>query len=209
MVFYLTTSGRTILGEPPTSLTKGEAGGARTATAKPQTNWQENLPEFTMSKKSAGIALAAIVLAGGLYWYNTRESQTLKDRAAEVGAAFSADDLSRLKGYATPDSVDDLVQWYGVAHAMLETRKKLWSGREILASPLVIEEDVKKRSGEVLLTLVPGRGSSRSEAISKEMGSDDVAKRSLSLSIFFLTDTWGKWRIDGKRTLGAAPRNAQ
>jgi hypothetical protein len=210
LVFYLTAAGRTVLGEPPPNVAKGESPNsreARTATkAKPKANWQENLPEFNVSGKAAGIAVAAIVVALGIVFFNNRTPATFKDRGEEIGRLFVANDLARLKTLATPDSVDELVQWYGITNGIFQDRKKLWSGRPIQLSALVIDETPKARSGEMVISLVPAGGSNNNEPVARGKEVAALALRSLELTVFFTADAWGKWRIDGKRTLNAAPR---
>jgi hypothetical protein len=211
MVFYMASSGRTVLGEPPPGLAREGNAATREARteAKPKTNWQENLPEFTMSARSAAIAVVAIVLAVGYYFYSSRVPASLNDRGKDIGNAFAKGDLAQLKASTTPETVDDLVQWYGIANSMFETRKKLWAGQDILVGAVTIEEDLKKRSGEVLLSLVPAKAPERTEALTKAAAAQEMARRSLELTIYFSADPWGKWRVDGRRTLNAAPRQAQ
>jgi hypothetical protein len=209
MVFHMATSGRTILGEPPAEQGKGDRRSGRdgSATAKQRADWKENLPEFNVTGRSALITLILLVVFGLGYFFYTREPETLSDRGKLVGEAFVADSLSRVKAYSSPDSVDEVVQWYGIAKRVLDDRKKIWTGRDIRVGCVPIDENRRQRTGEVLISLVPSHASPQAEKIiSNNPDIAEMAKRSLELSLHFTLDSWGKWRLDGRRTLVAAPK---
>lgn len=208
MVFHMTSGGRTVLGEPPAENRKGDRHSGRDAVAeaKPRADWKENLPEFTVTGRSALISLVVIVvLAIGYFFYN-QTPESLGDRGKRVGEAFAAGKLNDLKAYATDDSADDVVQWFGIADRVLQDRKKIWAGSEIKVGVVPVDENTRNKTGEVLVSLVPAHAPPHTENIAKHADAAELARRSLELTLFFKLDAWGKWRLDGKKTLLGAPR---
>lgn len=207
MVFHMTSGGRTLLGEPVAETRKGDRQSTREgAEAKPRSDWRENLPEFTVTGRSALISLIAIVVVAIGYFLFNQAPESLQDRGKKVGEAFAEGNLSLLKSYASDDSADEVVQWYGIADRVLQERKKIWTGQEIKVGVVPVEENPRQRTGEVLVSLVPSHGTPHAEAIAKNSEHAEMARRSLELSLFFKLDSWGKWRLDGKKTLLGAPR---
>jgi hypothetical protein len=142
------------------------------------------------------------------YFVFGRAPESLQERAKVVAQAFADGDLASLKSSAVSGSEDDVVQWYGVAHPLLEDRKKTWTSKEILVGALVIEENPRQRSGEVVAILSPAKGTSRADSIASNAELGELARKPIELRLFFRPDSWGKWRLDGKKTNEAAPRSA-
>lgn len=208
MVFHMTSGGRTVLGEPPTETGKGgrHSGRDALAEAKPRADWRENLPEFTVTGKSALVALVLIVVVAIGYFLFNQAPESLQDRGKRVGEAFADGKLNQLKGFASDDSADEVVQWYGIADRVLQERKKLWSGAEVRVGVVPVDENLRAKTGEVLVSLVPTHAPPHAESITKHTDQAELARRSLELTLHFKLDAWGKWRLDGKKTLLAAPR---
>ena len=204
----MTSTGRTVLGEPALENRKGDRRSGRDAAAdaKPRSDWRENMPEFTVTGRSALISLIAIVVVVIGYFVLNQAPESLEERGKRVGEAFAEGKLSALKSYATDDSPDDVVQWFGIADRVLQERKKIWTGSEILVGVVPVDENRRQRTGEVQVSLVPSHGTPHAESIAKNSDHAEMARRSLELTLFFKLDSWGKWRLDGKKTLLGAPR---
>ncbi len=210
--FHVSTSGRSILGEPPVikngkdARGHGHAHDPMAAPPKPASDWKESLPEFTVTGRSAIIALVAIVLGAGVYFMMSRPTEGLSDYAKQVAQAFADDDLGRLKGFTTSASADDLVQWYGTVRPKFEDLKKQWVSKEVLVGVLVIEEDLRKRSGEVTAIIAPTKASERDASLSgsRDMGIDPT--KPMEITLKFTSDQWGKWRLDGTKMRDSAAR---
>lgn len=213
-VFYISTTGRALLGEPPApgkhdrtqhghEATVG--GGAATAAAPvAASDWRESLPEVTISGRSALIALGVLLAAGVGYAVLSRPGESLKDGAQVVAQHFADGNLDRLKSVSLSGTTDDLVQWYGHLRPQLETRKKEWAGHDVLVGVLVIEENARARSGLVTAILAPSKPSTRDASIHGAADVGGVSSKPMEITFYFTPDSWGKWRIDGKKMLERA-----
>lgn len=202
--FYISSSGRTLLGDPPRGKDDNGHHAHTTEPAHPvgeRADWRDNLPEFTVTGRSALISLGVVLVAIVVYLVTSRPGESLTDGAKLVAQHFVDGNLDRLKRDALNGTTDDLVQWYGQAHPHLETAKKEWAGRDVLVGVLVIDENARARSGLVTAIVAPSKPSTRDASLH---GTADVAgltEKPMEIMLHFTPDPWGKWRIDGKKML--------
>lgn len=203
--FHIASSGRTVLGDPPA--VKDEHFRHRDDAAvapKAGSDWKDNLPEFTVTGRSAVVALAVLLVAGVLYYVMSRPGENLTDSAKGVAQHFADGNLERLKGDALSGTADDLVQWYGQMHRQFQDLKKEWAGRDVLVGVLVIEENPRMRSGQVAAILAPSKPSTRDASLHGVADVGGLAAKPMEIMFYFTPDAWGKWRVDGKKMLERA-----
>ncbi|MDR3633924.1 MAG: hypothetical protein P4L84_08975 [Isosphaeraceae bacterium] len=202
-LFHISPSGRTLLGDPPLQPANDRQRGRADAPSpsKPASDWKDSLPEFTMTGRSAVVALIVLVVGGAAYFVMTRPGENLADRAKVVAQDFADGGLDRLKSGALSGTVDELVQWYGQSHRQFEELKKEWAGREVLVGVLVIEENPRLRSGQVTAILAPSKPSARDASLHGSADVGGLANKPVEIMFYFTPDAWGKWRVDGKKML--------
>ena len=198
--FYISSSGRTMLGDPPAQgepeRPRGHDGFSPT---KPATDWRDSLPEFTMTGRSAVISLIVLAVVGLGYYIMNLPSERLEDRAKIVVQQFADGNLDRLKGEALTGTVDDLVQWYGTSHTKFESLKKEWAGRDVLVGVLVIEENQRARSGQVTAILAPTKPTTRDASLHGAADVGGLSNKPMELTFYFTPDGRGRWHVDGKK----------
>ena len=217
MVFHMTPTGRTMLGEPPvagkekdnkkTAHDPGHASGGASAAKK--RDFAEGLFEFNRVQILAGVLAVGmlglgcfVVMAGG-------GKDILSQKAQEMADAVSAGNVSSVKGLSRSEGADAAVKWYDSVHSQYEGMKKSSPGQGVLASVFVIEENHAKREGQALILFAPAAGSTREQSIAKAAGVGTTpGDQSITQILTFWVLDRGYWRLDGTRTAAVAPTAA-
>ncbi len=216
MVFHMTPTGRTMLGEPPVpGKEKDKKSHAHDhahdhahhhATAAKEADWVEGLFEIKRVKTLVALLVVAVsglgymvVMASGIKDDLTRKSQLVAD-------SLLADDLATVKGFGWREGAEALPGWYNAARAQVEELKKNSPAGSVLTSVFVIEENHAKQEGSALLSFAPAVGSTREQNIAKAAGS---APASPDQSVKQILTYWvldrGSWRIDAPKTAVVGP----
>jgi hypothetical protein len=201
MVFHMNQSGRTVLGEPPVESIRGDRSGTQTAESKAKARKavEFNLPEVTTTHL---LTLAGILLlAGAVYGFMTwgGPSDNLQARAQTLVDALAKNDIEGVKASAASGQSDDAVRFYENARQKLEPLRKLPGGETLLTSVLVVEMSPNSKKGQVVGIFVPSKGSERNEKVAREAGID---KSTVELNLFWVTDGFGRWRLDATKSIG-------
>jgi hypothetical protein len=201
VVFHMSPSGRPVLGEPPVDHREGRGAQGALQTAESKVRKAElNLPEFTSTHgyMVAGIFVAAAAIYGFMTWAGP--SDNLSARARTLVEALAHNDLDTVKAAAASGQSDDAVRFYENTRQKLEPLRKLPGGSDLQTSVMVVETSGGSKSGQVVGIFVPSSASVRdSKTASDPMG---MTERSVELNLFWVTDMFGRWRLDAKKSLG-------
>jgi hypothetical protein len=191
--FYVNTSGRAIIGEPP----------AVDEYEKVKRQVREKAAQVPVKKIVLGVAAVVVAWLGLSYLFRPAERL---DRAAEAaGRAFVGDDLAALKSLAAPDTDADLALWFAEVHPRLMRARERWHGVEEVVEVHVAKEDRKESKGVAGVSIHPGGAG---PGIGDTLGLANPAEATASappqavdLDTEWTLDKWGHWRLDGRETL--------
>jgi hypothetical protein len=201
MVFHMSRSGRAVLGEPPPDLAgddrHGRNGSQKAATK--ERKWEYALPEVTSVHLMAllGILLVAGVIYGAMVWGAPADNLSL--RAQALVDALAKDNLDSVKSAAASGQSDDAVRFYENARQRLEPLRKMPGGGALLTSVMVVEMSPNSKKGQVIGIFVPSKAPDRTEKLATEAG---MEKGAVEINLFWVTDSFGRWRLDAKKSLG-------
>jgi len=217
VVFHMEPSGRTILGEPNHGPAKdprkqkkqGEHHSVLEALHLPKlddlTHLGDNLSDYSFPVKPVlGILGGLVVLWIGFSFFNG-PPESVADRARLAVEALANDDLSRLKGYATDKTRDDLIRWYDAAHARLEQSRQSWGSKDSTVQVVIIEEDHKAQKGVVEAFIVPASSGTQTASMIPAVGSKSNAKGAANKTPVAFSLHWvysgSHWWLDGRQSL--------
>lgn len=213
-VFHMSETGRTMVGDPP-----GAHAPSRAAEpgAKPGIKAEEDDSPLLRALLNLGIKRTRVVLTRALlfvivlfvlsfYLWQAMPEELLAVKAERAAAALTADDTSFLRGIATPSTVGEFDQWYGLVRPLVDDLKKKSNGRDLQVSVLVRSEDAEATLGEVVLVLVPTAASSAIEtkAVASKPGKPvDLASSGVELTTFWGPRGFGfgTWGLDFQKSL--------
>jgi hypothetical protein len=202
IVFHVTPSGRTVLGEPPATGQTSIAG-THEAAAPDRTQevdqWFDRVSKKFFSPKSLILTASLILLAGAAAFFS-RGPETLQVRAAKAARAAVQGDPWALRELAATGTVADVDAWYvAIRPQCEELRQRLGSSR------LDVNTEVKPQDSEQGWVEVIARVNTVENLERTGFGLPDpsimtAVNSSLFLPMVWKTEGWGGWRLDGKRT---------
>jgi hypothetical protein len=207
--FHVTATGRTVLGEPPTTGTTSTANPDQLAAADRTKNvdqWFEKLSKARVSWKRPAATLGVLLVLAILAYVISRRAEGLEDRVAGAARAAVNGDVRSLTAMAVRGTQDDVTKW-------LETvRPQCDQLRERLGPhKLRVQVDVKQDSGQGTVDVVARLDTE--DDVGRDGGSivdpslviaSPPTSQSVSLPMSWRSDLWSGWRLDGTRTLVAA-----
>jgi hypothetical protein len=220
-VFHVTSAGQSVLGEPvaaknaPGTAPKNAPGktAARPAARRDPVERFDNVADKLSKLKLPQVdirvvgAIAAVLLVSTVaYWLFSKES--LERRSQEIAKAFVKADMKTAIDLSLPGTAMDTIQWYTMRFKQYNELKLAFGGQE--AGATVVEKGEKGGVAEV--TLLFSKGGLRFDgSIFNDMFQPNPslanAKQTLEIPLFWVTDFWGNWMLDGSRTYaGTATR---
>ncbi len=210
-VFFVSPTGRSMLGEPPLpgkemakEKDRPQAHGHHPASAVAvnvkEKDWAEGLFEASGQRMKALAAFALFAIAGlGYYFLVGGSPDILSVKAQDAANALAADDVSTLKGFALSRTRDDVGRWCDSFKTRVADIRKASPNHQLLASIFVTEENHSSQRGEVLMLFAPATGSTRDKAIASEAGQPSQADKNLTQVMTFWVLDRGSWRMDGSK----------
>lgn len=207
-VFHLTPSLHPVLGEP--SLRK-EAPRERVERERVEFSIPglEGLGEkFSRVKlpepKVIGVTLAVMLVISFFWWLFSKQS--VDQRTKSLAMAIRKLDLDAASLMALPGTEMEAMKWVGdIYKQYLELKLNLGN---IDPGVQISTQQNSDGSAQSLLRF-SREGATSSGPMSVEQAASlestaSEAKKSMELVVFWAKDTWGNWRLDGKRTMETA-----
>jgi hypothetical protein len=207
-VFHITSSGNTVLGEPP--LPKKDEAQQRPVRA---VSGYESVERFDeMAAKLSNVRLPQIppmtlAIVGGVilltalgYWFFSRES--IDARTKEVAKAIVKSEMKQVIDMSVSGTEMDTIRWYNDVYKEYMDLKLALGGQE---AGVTVQPAGESQRGATQVKLTFSKegtrfdGSLFSDALNPNP-SLSSAKQSLDVPIFWVTDMWGNWLIDGAKT---------
>lgn len=213
IVFHMNTAGRTLLGEPPVNHAQTKKEKAFEAPTLPNFEGFGDIRENfkNVSPKKLAIAAGVLLVAMVAYTLVSSAPESLASRVEITAKRFADDDLAYLKELASSDTADDVVRWFDTVHPKLVKSRESWKTRLADIQVQVVGEDRRQRVGEAQAFIYPSAKGNHSEAISSaakeasETGS--AVNESVDLHMFWVLDSRGRWRLDGRQTYQMANKS--
>ncbi|HEV3163164.1 MAG TPA: hypothetical protein VGZ22_03920 [Isosphaeraceae bacterium] len=218
--FYMNGKGDAVLGEAPID---PETARRRDADKKKK---QQKEVEFSFDLGSlvrgqspalrmrlllivAGVsaALLAVVL-----YFRMPSVDPLVERGQYVANAVVDNDTVRLKAVSTPETGEDTLLWLDKVRSLLGIKG---AARDYKATASIMEGSSSGSYAVVIASLVPLAGTEGSaetvqdpratkfETISAAPKTSASSTAMLSMTLYFVKDSQGTWRVDGRQTLTA------
>ena len=204
-VFHLSASHHAVLGEPPVRKKEVHRERAPRERVEIQMPGLEGLGN-KLSKirlpdpKTLGVS-AAVLLAIAFFWW-LFSKQSVEQRSNALAAAIRKLDINSAVGMAMPETEMQVMKWVGdVYKQYLDLKLNL--GNLEPGVQIKVQENSDGTAQSLMLFSREGASSSGplsvEEAASLEPQSA-TSKKSMELVVFWAKDTWGTWRLDGRRT---------
>ena len=216
-IFYLTESGRSVLGEPPGAhhdphghgtghaLAESHAHGSHATHPASRQNDEYDAGRAILSWVPVGlIGLVAVASATYYFWPVRDDTSNLAAKAHLVAQSIAADKLAAIQPLAAEDGKSDLGTWYERFRPIVDEMRRDSGAGEVACSFLVTEENRETRTGEATLFFVPKLGNERTEAIARAASTKPLARKTLDVPTRWTFDNSGNWRLDVRRTAMAA-----
>jgi hypothetical protein len=212
-VFHVTPTGRAVLGEPPQAAVTAN----KAPREKVEIDFGLNLPpwlgrfaKFVFSPRVLAVVGGLILLAGGYIGVSILRGESLQERTVKVARAAVMDDLATLLELSSTDTGDATLLWYTALRPQCEEFKGSLQTPTPFVEVLVNKEDTNNGTVSVVARInsqepLSGIGARLPGA---SVGSL-TPNKSLELPLEFISEGLGGWRLDGKRTFAAIPKNPE
>lgn len=210
-VFHLSPSLHPVMGEPPAPKEVPRERIARERIEIDLPGFEglgEKLSRVKLpDAKTLGITLGVLLVLGFFYWLFSK--QTVDQRSHALASAIRKLDLDAASTMALAGTEMEAMKWVGdVYKQYLDLKLNLGN----LDPGVQISTQVNSDGSAQSLLRFSREGATSTGPLSVEQASSledksSEARKSMELVVFWAKDTWGAWRLDGKRTLEAAARN--
>jgi hypothetical protein len=206
-VFHVTASGSTLLGEPPATKDHPKAHHARETPRRATVDRFDDvastfsrirLPQIQMGTI---VTIGAIVMLSALgYWFFSRQS--IETRSLEVARAIQQTDMKHVIDFAAPGTEMDVIRWYNDTFKQYMDLKLALAGQD---AGITVQAPAAPSGGT---TRVYVHFSTSGTRFDGSLFNDALtpnpslasAKQTLEISLFWTTDMWGNWLLDGTKT---------
>jgi hypothetical protein len=200
MPFYITPLGRTVAGDPPVTPGKHDTGPrghehVKYGAAVKEKDTAELIFDTGKLPLLIGVIVVGALALGWMYMGGGTEGLT--DKAKAAADALASGKVGYLTSIATPGTEQDVSRWYGVVAPQIDQLKKGAGSLGLLFTTLVIEENDRTRTGQVMLFCAPQKPLDRNARIASDAGIK--TRTSLEFQTYWKKDSSGKWRLDGQR----------
>jgi hypothetical protein len=214
-VFHLGPSLHPVIGEPPAPKDVPKTRAPR----EPRERIELEMPGLEgLTQKLARIKVpdakvlgvtAAVLLVVAFFWW-LFSKQSVEQRSQSLAAAIRNLDMNTISAMALPGTEMEAMTWVGdVSKQYVDLKLALGNLEPGVQVSVQYNTD---GTAQALMTF--GReGAVTTGPLSVEQASDlspsAGGKKSLDLVVAFAKDTWGTWRLDGKRTADTVARAAR
>jgi len=204
-VFHLTPSLKAVVGEPPApkAASRDHAPRERVELGLPELGGLgEKLAKIKLpDAKIVGVSAAVLLVVGLLWWLFTKPS--VEKRSDTLATAIRTLNMDAAVGMALPGTEMEAMKWVGDVYKDY-VDLKLRIGNIDPGVRIQVSENSDGSAQSLMVFSREGAVStgpmSVAQAASLEPQSANE-KKTMELVIFWAKDTWGNWRLEGKRTV--------
>ena len=195
-VFHVTPAGRSVLGEPPKDLhtrhghEAGKGAGVEGA-------WSLGSRKIQLGV-GGGVLLLLLVFFVLPY---VGAGSSMEEAGRRLAKMMAADNQLEVRNMSSEESSSDTTLWFSLLRPVLSEMKSTSPDR-------TVEYAVSARSyGRLAIFFGSEPTTERSAAIAKAAKATGVApaRTSLEVPTYWERDSFGSWRLDGRRTLAVIP----
>lgn len=215
-IFYVTPSGRAVLGEPPMSEV------AREEVKTPRLRDSERVQyTFLPSIPIKTEILVPVVLLAGLLtligwagysiltWLGG-PTDDMMSRAQVAADAIGTDNIGLFQSTCLMGTEPDCNRFFETARASLSPVRAKSVTKSVNGKVFLLEVSEKDSRGQVLVLFTPQKGSTRDQQIAEVESTEDPKKSATAEFLLeFGKDTKGKWRVDPVRCLDRTIRSTR
>lgn len=210
-VFHLSSSRQAIIGEPPApkDVPKARAPRERESIAIEVPGLEglgQKLGKIKLpDAKLVGVTAGVLLVVAFFWWLFSKQS--VEQRSDRLATAIRKLDMDAAVALAMPGTEMEAMKWVGDVYKQYVNLKLAIGNLE----PGVQIKVNYNSDGSAQALMVFGReGAASTGPISVEEASNlsptSSSKKSMELVVHWVKDTWGNWRLDGKRTVDSAAR---
>ncbi len=202
-VFHITSSGKTVLGEPlPTG--QPSIAGSQEAIAADSTQrvdqWFERTSKQLFSPSSLIFCLGFILLSLAIAFFATRRQESLQERVAKAAKAAVLGDLQSIRELAATATEDGLVMWYISVRPQCDQLLQRSGGKTLAVETEVIRQDPDQERAEVVAHVSIEESLERKGVSLPEASMSITPGLLISLPLAWKREGSAGWRLDGSRT---------
>jgi len=212
IVFHVSPTGRSIMGEPPPAgkekdkdKVKTHAYGHAVSVADlKQADWAEGFFQGSLQRVKGMVAVLVVGLLGlGYMMFAGGTPDPLTLRAQQTADALVGGNESTVQGFSLSRTYDDTGKWYKLIASLLNDLKKASMDRKTQASVFIVEEDHASKRGAAMIMFTPESGAAPGKTTAKEAGHASADQAIKEVMTYWVLER-GYWRIDGSKTAQAA-----
>jgi len=203
-VFYVTPSGKTVLGEPPatgqtaTAVSPGRAQPDRTQKVD---QWFDRASKRLFSPTSLILTVGLILLAVAAVYFSVWRPESLEYRVAQAARAAVQGDSRTIQELAATGSGDAVDAWYlSIRPKCDELLQRLGSNKLIVETTVTLQ-DPGRQWADVVARVSIEEGLERKGNVLPDASIVEIpASQPFSLPMAWKVDGMAGWRLDGGRT---------
>jgi hypothetical protein len=207
-VFHLSPSLTVVSGEPPErkEATQARAPRERATLELPELGGLgDKLAKIKLpDPKIVGVTLGVLLIVGFFWWLFSKPS--VEKRAETLAAAIRKLDMDAAVAMAMPGTEMEAMSWVGDVYKKY-VDLKLKIGNIDPGVKIQVQENSDGSAQSLMVFSREGAVSTGPMSVEQAAAIDPASaseKRSLELVVVWARDTWGTWRLDGKRTVEVA-----
>ncbi len=211
-VFHLSPSLTPVMGEPPAPKDVPKTRGPR----EPRERIELEMPGLEgLTQKLGRIKLpdaqvlgvtAGVLLVIAFFWW-LFSKQSVEQRCQTLAAAIRELNMNAVSAMSAPGTELDAMKWVGdVSKQYVDLKLAIGNLEPGVSTNVQYNSDGSAQA----LMIFSREGAVSTGPLSVEQASSlepqAGGKKSIELVVYWVKDTWGSWRLDGKRTVDTAAR---
>ncbi len=203
-VFHLTPSLQAVVGEPPAprAAPKGRVAREPIELGLPELGGLgERLAKIKLpDAKIVGVTAAVLLVVAFFWWLFSKPS--VEQRSQALARAIRELNMDAAVGMALPGTEMEAMKWVGDIYKQY-VDLKLRIGNIDPGVKIQVQENSYGSAQSLMVFSREGATSSGPMSVEQAAAIEPQSpneKKSMELVVFWAKDTWGTWRLDGKRT---------
>jgi hypothetical protein len=206
-VFHVTSGGSTILGEPAVPKEQLKAQPAREPRRRDTVDKFDDVTSTLSKIRIPRVPPMAIALVAGVgllsalgYWLFSKQS--IETRSLAVARAIQQTDMKQVIDLAAPGTEMDTIRWYNDTYKQYMELKLALAGQD---AGITVQAPGAPQGGTTPVYVHFSTTGTRFDGsiFNDALGPNPSlahAKQTLEVCMFWTTDMWGSWLLDGTKT---------